>query len=292
MESPHTKKTSNSGHDVPLRIAAERYWYKPMAILFNALQIRALGTASFSWQSSILDIGCNDGECGVMFAKAWGPPGSLIGIDVAKEAIAAAGEEAHAMYTRLVHGDASRMPFAEGQFDTILSNASLFAIRGSLKPALEEMSRVLQPGGHVAVTVCTDQYEQHYWITKLLRWLKLKRWAERYTAAMNRRMLQEHRYSPEEWCRQFESAGFSVTRCVGFIPLEVVPFWSFLAWTPLRVLGVLKWLPAGAIRRMLQRGLIRLFKPLYDRTPVECRSEDSGYILIEARKPDAQPREA
>ena len=287
MEKQELGKIENkTGYDpyTPLRIAATRYWHKPMAVLFNALQLRALSTASFGWNDSVLDVGCNDGECGVMFTEAWGPSGSLIGVDVAKEAIESAGEKARKAYTQMVHGSATDLPFEDGQFRAVISNASLLSIAGNLEPALNEMARVLQPEGDLAVTVCTDQYEQHYWITKFLTRLGLKKWAQRYTASMNRRMQQVHLYSPQEWCRQLEAAGFEIKRCVGFVPLDVVPLWSFLAWTPMRVIGILKWVPNGPVRRGLQTMAFRCFKPLYDRIPREVPAEASGYILIEAQK--------
>lgn len=53
---------------------------------------------------------------------------------------------------RTVQGDAARLPFADGEFDRVVASEVLEHIPHA-QPAIEELVRVLRPGGTMAVTV-------------------------------------------------------------------------------------------------------------------------------------------
>jgi glycosyltransferase involved in cell wall biosynthesis/ubiquinone/menaquinone biosynthesis C-methylase UbiE len=60
-----------------------------------------------------------------------------------------------------VNGDAERLPFASGSFDLVYSNGVLHHTPGT-KQAVEEMYRVLRPGGRAIVMVYAE-FSWHYW---------------------------------------------------------------------------------------------------------------------------------
>lgn len=280
-----TKATaeSNTGPD-PLLVAARRYYFKPMAVFFNALHLRAFRTAGMRWRSPVLDIGCSDGAYGLLLAELLGAPDRLIGVDIDAAAIAAAGDEARKLYDEMTVASATALPFADETFASVVVNASLTSIQPGLTEAMREAHRVLRSGGSFYATVCTDQYEQQYWITRVLRRAGLHGLARRYMNAMNRRMQQAHLYAPDQWTALFEGAGFEIVHHFGFMPLRLVPLWSFLAWTPLRLHGAVKLFPCASLHRGLASLYRWLFGGVYERTPAELEPGRSGYIFIEAVK--------
>lgn len=72
----------------------------------------------------------------------------LTGLDLSPEMLAAARRRAAALGrpVTLVEGDAQDMPFADGEFDTVVCALALCAIPDQRR-ALAEMHRVLRPGG-------------------------------------------------------------------------------------------------------------------------------------------------
>jgi SAM-dependent methyltransferase len=87
----------------------------------------------------ILDLGCGDGR---LTAELAATGAEVIGCDLALEQVAAA----RGLELRVVAATGTRLPFAAGSFDAVLSNAALHWMRDS--PAvLAETARVLRPGG-------------------------------------------------------------------------------------------------------------------------------------------------
>ncbi len=285
MSTPKEEKVPAAPPVDPLEIAAYRYYYKPMAIFFNAFHLRAFVSAAIEWQGNVLDIGCSDGACGVMLMEAVGAPKQLTGIDLSANAIAAASPAAKAVYNEMICANAVELPFDDESFGSLVSNASMLSIDPGLEQALKETYRVLKPGGAFYATVCTDQYEQHYWITKLLHAVGARKLARRYMDKMNRRMQQAHLYTPERWQELFRGAGFEVQETFGFLPLRLTPLWSFLAWTPMRIHGVLKLIPWPGLHRFVSRFYQARFAPLYRETPPKCPPEECGYIFLKLTKP-------
>lgn len=267
-----------------LALSAQRYWFKPMAIYFNALQLRAYQAAGMRLNSPVLDVGCSDGGFGVLLCEAMGRPEELLGIDPLQIALDSAGEEARSLYREMHCASATSLPFPDKSFNTIVANASLFAIHPSLDKAVAEFHRVLQPGGVLYATVCTDQYDDHYWLTRLLNRMGCARLARRYADGMNARMMQAHMFSPQQWQDQLVQGGFTIRQCVGFLSLKDTPFWSFLAWTPWRVNGVLWYLSSSAWRARVAGLYTQLFRKRFESSPPLLPAETCGYIFLEAVK--------
>lgn len=284
MESVDKRQHPEASTLCPLAVAAERYFFKPMAIFFNAFHLRAFQTAGMRWEPPVLDVGCSDGEFGVILARTVGFSGEMTGVELSADAIQQAGDEARALYKTMVCANAADLPFDAGTFKTVVINASLTSIHPGLEKAMKEVHRVLREGGAFYATACTDRYEQHYWLSRILNRLGCRRLARRYMNSMNRRMQQGHLYAPARWVELFEENGFRVVQMFGFFPLALTPLWSFLAWTPFRLHGAVKLIPCARLHRGLAALYEKLFRGLYERTPLKLDPERSGYIFIKAVK--------
>jgi ubiquinone/menaquinone biosynthesis C-methylase UbiE len=267
-----------------LNLSCRRYWFKPVAAFFNSLQLRAYQAADVQLASPVLDVGCSDGGFGVLLSDAFGRPDHLVGIELLKSVLDAAGLEARSLYREMLHGSATSLPFPDDSFQTVTANASLFAVHPGLDEAIAEFHRVLRPGGTFYASVCTDRYDQHYWLTRFLRRAGSDCLARRYANSMNARMMQAHMLSPKEWQAHLVQGGFVIRQCHGFLSLADTSFWSFLAWAPLRVNGVLRYISSPTWRNRVAACYENLFRKRFEASRELLPAEDSGYIFIEAKK--------
>ncbi len=101
----------------------------------------------------VLDVACGPGNFTREFARAVGDSGLAVGIDASKTMLArgmAELEAAGLANLALIRGDATQLPFADGVFDGLCCFAALHLFAAPLA-ALDEMRRVLGPGGRIAI---------------------------------------------------------------------------------------------------------------------------------------------
>jgi ubiquinone/menaquinone biosynthesis C-methylase UbiE len=134
-----------------------------------ALTERLLDRIPWRGDERVLDVGCGRGVLTVAAAHRVNR-GSVIGVDVWNRS-ALSGNRANSVLenakiegvddkVEVREGDARALPFADGTFDIVLSNFVVHELknRPDRKQMMREMSRVLKPGGHVALVdfVFTD----------------------------------------------------------------------------------------------------------------------------------------
>jgi ubiquinone/menaquinone biosynthesis C-methylase UbiE len=103
----------------------------------------------------LLDIGCGTGLLlGRLVGRA--PFRELTGVDLSPGMVAQARTRLPAS-VRLLVGDAETLPFPRDSFDVIVSVSS-FHYWPSPACGLEELRRVLRPGGHLILTDWCDDY--------------------------------------------------------------------------------------------------------------------------------------
>ncbi len=90
-------------------------------------------------------------------------PQELEGTRVTFEAMAEAGEVAEARFVGGLQGDATRLPFADGSFDRVITSEVLEHIQADTV-AITEFVRVLRPGGTFAATVPA-------WLPEKINWM-------------------------------------------------------------------------------------------------------------------------
>jgi ubiquinone/menaquinone biosynthesis C-methylase UbiE len=101
---------------------------------------------------SVLEIGCGTGNVTV-HAKRLHPATELVGLDPDPQALIRAQRKAVGLSAiRFERGYAQNLPFADGEFDRVLSSMMLHHLDGETKAATAaEVFRVLRPGGTLHV---------------------------------------------------------------------------------------------------------------------------------------------
>jgi SAM-dependent methyltransferase len=101
----------------------------------------------------VLDVACGPGNFTREFARAVGPDGLAVGIDASRTMLERGGEELRRSGSPnlvLIRGDATALPFRDASFDATCCFAALHLFPDPFA-ALDEMRRVLKPGGRIAL---------------------------------------------------------------------------------------------------------------------------------------------
>ena len=109
----------------------------------RAATLTALGPGG-----SALDVACGSGKLTADLAKLAGAKGRVVGLDFSVQMLEAARHEHPGI--EFLEGDALKLPFADRTFD---ASTIAFGLRNLADPVrgLEEMLRVLKPGGRAVV---------------------------------------------------------------------------------------------------------------------------------------------
>jgi SAM-dependent methyltransferase len=97
----------------------------------------------------VLDVACGSGNAAIRAAQAGG---TVVGVDLTPELFDAGRRLAADALVEVewVQGDAEELPFADGDFDVVLSTfGCMFAPRHQV--TADELARVLRPGGRMAL---------------------------------------------------------------------------------------------------------------------------------------------
>ncbi|MEK6228550.1 MAG: methyltransferase domain-containing protein [Actinomycetota bacterium] len=103
---------------------------------------------------AVLDVACGTGNFTRGFARAVGPEGLAVGIDVSETMLARAVSDTEsaefAERSAYVRGNAQEMPFVDGVFDGVCCFAALHLFADPSR-ALDRMTAMLAPGGRIAI---------------------------------------------------------------------------------------------------------------------------------------------
>jgi SAM-dependent methyltransferase len=196
----------------------------------------------------VLDIGCGTGALLVELA-AFGV--EAVGIDTFEEGedhidrqIAEARAREAGVRIELTAGDATRMPYASGEFDIAVNLGMLEHIPPAVRPAmLSEMFRVVKPGGSlflVAGPTWATPFDQHIPSVPGVNWLphawkvKVNGWTGRrqFLAVpwgISRRSLREALPASQARFTSLYGQFFSLPSGQPLGPFRPTPFW-ILAW--------------------------------------------------------------
>jgi arsenite methyltransferase len=101
----------------------------------------------------VVDVGCGAGIDSLIAAKKVGPEGRVIGVDMTPamlEKARQAANETGLANVEFREGYAEALPVGEGWADVVISNGVL-NLMPDKAAVLEEMSRVLKPGGRLQI---------------------------------------------------------------------------------------------------------------------------------------------
>jgi ubiquinone/menaquinone biosynthesis C-methylase UbiE len=100
-------------------------------------------------EDRVIDVGCGPGNYTRRLAEA-APEGLAVGIDASEAMVAAAAKRSGRENCAYLRADACELPFADGSFDAVCSVGVVHLIEQPMS-AVEEMVRVLAPGGRMAI---------------------------------------------------------------------------------------------------------------------------------------------
>ncbi|WP_347312037.1 class I SAM-dependent methyltransferase [Defluviimonas sp. SAOS-178_SWC] len=101
----------------------------------------------------VLDIACGTGATTRAAASRVGPEGRVVGLDRNRGMLDVA--QSRAPTVKWIEAVAEALPFADGVFDAVLCQFGLMFFDDRTK-ALNEMARVVRPGGRIALSVWDD----------------------------------------------------------------------------------------------------------------------------------------
>jgi len=221
----------------------------------------------------VLDLGCGDGHfTSVVFDRPLD-----VGIDPwAGPVRQAAGSGG---YQLVLQGSGAQLPFPDETFGSAMSNSVLEHIP-ELDPVMQEMARVLQPGGLFIFCVPNHQFLGNLSISNFFDRIGLKFLGNAYRAFFNRISRHHHCDSPEVWRERLAKAGF-----------EVVKYWHYFSPDALHVLewGHYFGLPSLITRKLFGRWIVskthwnlalveKITRRYYDETREQAQGAYSFYI--------------
>lgn len=101
-----------------------------------------------------LDVGSGPGNVTASLARAAGPDGLALGVDISEPMLARAVRNEAGPQVGFIKADAQRLPLRDNTVDAVISTAVLQLVPDPAA-ALAEMARVLRPGGRLAIAVPT-----------------------------------------------------------------------------------------------------------------------------------------
>jgi ubiquinone/menaquinone biosynthesis C-methylase UbiE len=135
-------------------LCAENY-DRCLAEIFRPFSQKLLSLADLHRGQTVLDVATGSGLAGLSAARAVGPDGKAIGIDLSLQMLEVASKriaEAQGENARFIQMDAEDLGFIDQSFDAVLCALGLMLFPQPDR-ALSEMYRVLRPGGRVALSV-------------------------------------------------------------------------------------------------------------------------------------------
>jgi len=157
---------AHSAEPVPTNTGAvQKMWASSLGSLFYdnaqafARRVSSAWRAPLEWLSIpgggvVLDVGCGPGSITSALARAVGPDGLALGVDVSEPMLARAVRAHSQSQVAFLRADAQQLPLRDDTVDAVVSVAALQLVPNPVA-AIAEMARVLRAGGRLALMVPT-----------------------------------------------------------------------------------------------------------------------------------------
>ena len=131
---------------------------------------RLLDMCHLGATSKVLDVGCGGGNTACLIAQQYGS--RVQGIDISEVMVAKAEQRARRQgledMVEFRVADAFDLPFEDDTFDVVIIESVLTPLPGDKGKALEEMARVVRPGGRIGANETTvDPSAPEEWLALL-----------------------------------------------------------------------------------------------------------------------------
>lgn len=153
----------------------------------------------------VLDIGSGDGH----FASVAYREPIDVGLDLLERDLKEAATRRPVVFLDLVKASATKMPFPDSVFATVLSNCVIEHIP-DVDSVMSEIGRVLRPGGTFATTLPSEHYPEFLLGATIGRRIGLDRAAKAYGDFFNRISHHYHVDSPAVWKERLDRVGLEV----------------------------------------------------------------------------------
>ena len=133
--------------------AADHFDHAPLSF-WDRYGRRTVERLSLAPGAAVLDVGCGSGASALPAAEQVGPTGSVTGVDVAGELLAAARTKAANRGLSNIEfreGDMANLDYPNGQFDAVVCVFAIFFIP-DMEQQVAELWRMVRPGGVLAIT--------------------------------------------------------------------------------------------------------------------------------------------
>lgn len=145
--------------------AGWKKWDQLMMQFLQPLNDEMISKLNFKSSDFVLDVATGTGEPGLTIASKL-TTGKVTGIDLSENMLAVANENAALRKIKnfeTVCGDVTEMPFKDATFDGIICRLG-FMLFPDMHLALNEMLRVLKPGGRICASVWNGS-EKNSWVS-------------------------------------------------------------------------------------------------------------------------------
>ena len=178
------------------------------------------------------------------------------------------------------------MPFADNYFAAAFSNSVLEHIP-DIQPVLNEISRVLRPGGRFLITTPSHYFTEFLGGAALFERLHLDGMAERYRRWFNFISRHAHTDPPQTWADRLATAGFVIERWQYYFSRDALRTLE---------LGHAQGLPSAALHALTGHWIVapwesslgpteRWVRPYYEE---EASTAEGAYLLFIVRKESSQ----
>lgn len=165
----------------------------------------------FIFKRPLLDLGCGFGEfAGVFFERQ-----VEVGIDISIEDLMKAKK--NNKHKKLLIADARNLPFSQNKFSTVISNSTIEHIPHPEK-VMQEVYRVLKPGGIFIYTVPTIELNSHLFFPELFQKLNLKGLKSFYLTKYHQIFKHVNIFPAQKWHKITKDAGFQIIYSKGTFP--------------------------------------------------------------------------
>lgn len=166
-------------------------------------------------EEPIYDLGAGDGH----FAWALFRDQKVIGVDPWWQPLNEAKERE--VYPLLVQAEGACAPVESGSCGSAISNSVLEHIP-EVQPVLDEVARLLKPGGKFYFAVPNQRFITELWGMKMLSSLGLKQLAVAYSGFFNKISRHINLDPPEVWLERLRRAGFDEVEYWNYFPVKAM----------------------------------------------------------------------